>query len=143
MYVEPFFGSGAVLLSRDPSEAEIETVNDKDGLLCNFWRAVKRKPREVAGHADYPVSEIDLEARHQELVDRLGEVADRLRRDARRCDPELAGWWVWGVSQWIGGGWCATRPTAAPDVQPRIPMAEGSNAGRGVHRKRRGWTRDF
>lgn len=32
-YVEPFFGSGAVLLGR-PHEPGIETVNDKDGFLC-------------------------------------------------------------------------------------------------------------
>ncbi|MGB9619722.1 MAG: DNA adenine methylase [Armatimonadota bacterium] len=36
-YVEPFFGSGAVLLARPDEHCwwdKIETVNDKDGLLC-------------------------------------------------------------------------------------------------------------
>mgnify|MGYP000954199639 FL=1 len=32
-YIEPFFGSGAVLLAR-PHAPQIETVNDADGLLC-------------------------------------------------------------------------------------------------------------
>jgi DNA adenine methylase len=36
-YVEPFAGSLAVLLAR-PHDAKIETVNDKDGLISNFWR---------------------------------------------------------------------------------------------------------
>ena len=35
-YVEPFFGSGAVLLNRPQPFAGPETVNDKDGLVANF-----------------------------------------------------------------------------------------------------------
>lgn len=31
-YVEPFFGSGAVLLGRPGGAGSTETVNDKDGL---------------------------------------------------------------------------------------------------------------
>ena len=37
-YVEPFFGSGAVLLGC-PWPGHTETVNDVDALLANFWRA--------------------------------------------------------------------------------------------------------
>lgn len=67
-YVEPFFGSGAVLLGR-PTDARTETVNDLDGLLCNFWRAAAQAPEAVAAAADWPVSECDLSARHLELVE--------------------------------------------------------------------------
>jgi hypothetical protein len=66
-YVEPFAGSLAVLLAR-PSTPKVETVNDKDGLIANFWRAVKAAPDEVARWADWPVNEADLHARHQWLV---------------------------------------------------------------------------
>src|SRR5689334_12022497 len=34
-YVEPFFGSGAILLNA-PNPGHTETVNDADGLLANF-----------------------------------------------------------------------------------------------------------
>ena len=71
VYVEPFFGSGAVLLSR-PHAPRIETVNDADGLLVHFWRSLRADPEAVAQHADYPVSEIDLHGRHRELVRRAG-----------------------------------------------------------------------
>ena len=144
VYVEPFFGSGAVLLSR-PSEPGIETVNDADGLLVHFWRALRSAPSEVARHADYPVSEIDLHARHRELVRRAGEVREQLEADPRWFDAELAGWWVWGLSQWIGGGWCSPvrskdsargaaefpqrRPnltTAGTGVQRQMPEVRGS-----------------
>ena len=46
-YVEPFFGSGAVLLNRpgwQPEASWIETVNDRDGFVANFWRAVSSDP---------------------------------------------------------------------------------------------------
>ena len=49
-YVEPFFGSGAMLLGR-PHEARIETVNDKDGFVANFWRALQWDPEQVASTA--------------------------------------------------------------------------------------------
>ena len=51
-YVEPFFGSGAMLLAR-PSEhfdtdgARTETVNDLDGMVANFWRALAADPAAV------------------------------------------------------------------------------------------------
>jgi hypothetical protein len=45
-----------VLLGR-PSEPKIETVNDADAYLSNFWRAVAADPDEVARWADWPVNE--------------------------------------------------------------------------------------
>ena len=42
-YVEPFFGSGAVMLDRPP-EAKIETINDLDCMVANFLRALKPDP---------------------------------------------------------------------------------------------------
>lgn len=62
-YVEPFFGSGAVLLGR-PTEAGIETINDLDCMVANFWRALQHDPESVAFHADWPVNEADQHARH-------------------------------------------------------------------------------
>lgn len=62
-YVEPFFGSGAVLLGR-PTPARSETVNDLDCYLSNFWRAVTAEPAAVAAAADWQVNEADLHARH-------------------------------------------------------------------------------
>ena len=50
-YVEPFAGSLAVLLARNPKRIGIETVNDADGLLANFWRAVQADPERVAKYA--------------------------------------------------------------------------------------------
>jgi DNA adenine methylase len=105
--VDPFAGSLAVLLAR-PHAPKVETVNDVDALLCNFWRALQADPEAVARHADWPVSEVDLHARHLWLLDRKADVA-RLIADPDWHDAKIAGWWVWGLCCWIGSGWCSGR----------------------------------
>ena len=44
-YVEPFAGSLAVLLAKPPSP--METVNDLDGDLMNFWRVLRDDPADL------------------------------------------------------------------------------------------------
>lgn len=45
-YLEPFFGIGAVLFSKPPSA--IETVNDIDGDITNFFTVLRERPEELA-----------------------------------------------------------------------------------------------
>ena len=85
-YVEPFFGSGAVLLNRPLPFDGVETVNDWDGLVANFWRALQHEPHLVAGYADNPVNENDLHARHA-----LGIIGVQYR-DPRNVCALLAYW---------------------------------------------------
>src|SRR5262249_2941935 len=85
-YVEPFFGSGAVLLNGPLPEGEKrpvggETVTDFDGLVCNFWRAVQAEPKAVAKWSDWPVNENDANARHAWLVERKDTLQARLEGD--------------------------------------------------------------
>jgi DNA adenine methylase len=136
-YVELFFGSGAVLLGR-PHDPGIETVNDKDCYLANFWRAIAHDPESVAHYADWPVNEADLHARHLWLV-KQADFRERMMTDPDYYDSKIAGWWVWGLSQWIGGGWCQVRqgPHHSDDgveVSRRRPHI--SDSGMGVHRQR-------
>ena len=49
-YVEPFAGSAAMLLAAPPDAARIETINDFDGFVANFWRAIAHAP-DAAAHA--------------------------------------------------------------------------------------------
>ena len=107
-YIEPFAGSLAALLGRpDPGRRVTETVNDLDGNLVNFWRAVRADPDAVAQHADWPVSELDLTARHYWLVTTMPERRLRIEADADYHCAKAAGWWVWGICAWIGSGWCS------------------------------------
>lgn len=103
-YVEPFAGSLAVLLGR-PTQPRIETVNDIDCYLANFWRATVWAPVEVAAASDWPVNEADLHARHKWLVDQEA-FRERMKTEPEFFDARVAGWWVWGLCQWIGSGWC-------------------------------------
>jgi len=121
-YVDPFAGSLAVLLAR-PHEPGIETVNDKDCMISNFWRAIQKDPEQVAKWADWPVSEVDLYARHKWLIG----AKHQLENDPNHCNFQLAGWWVWGLSSWIGGGWCSYLNNRRPCL---------NSAGQGINRRR-------
>lgn len=145
-YVEPFFGSGAVLFLRPDGAGAIETVNDADGLLANFWRSIQADPAGVANHADWPVNEADLHARHLWLLGERERLTERLMGDAEYFDAKAAGWWVWGQCCWIGSGWCSGNgPWQSVDgiltnvrntgqgVNRQLPHL--GNTGKGVNRK--------
>lgn len=126
-YVEPFCGSLAMLLGRPGGPGKIETVNDADRFLANFWRAVRHAPLDVAKHADWPVNEADLHARHLWLVNQ-GEFRERMHTEPDYFDAKIAGYWVWGICQWIGGGWCAEPKNR------KHPNLDG--IGKGIHADR-------
>ena len=44
-YCEPFAGSAALLLNRPPSP--VETYNDLDGEVCNFFRVLRDAPEDL------------------------------------------------------------------------------------------------
>ncbi|HEX8030307.1 MAG TPA: DNA adenine methylase [Vicinamibacterales bacterium] len=162
-YNEPFAGSLAVLLGR-PHAPRVETVNDLDCYLANFWRALQAVPDEVAYWADGPVNEADLHSRHRWLVERGRRRVLRCARDPHYFDPKIAGWWVWGQCLWIGSGWCqsprsvernkgtrpalthgngitsertaSTRSGERPWMQSKRPAASRSGTSVGVHGKR-------
>ena len=117
-YVEPFAGSLAVLLRR-PKDHQYgedlyniwptETVNDKDGFISNLWRAIQADPDKVIHYADWPVSEVDLHARHSWLNARREKLTRKLEGDPAFYSSKVAGWWLWGISCWIGSGWCSGK----------------------------------
>jgi DNA adenine methylase len=143
-YVEPFFGSGAVLLAR-PEPRGTETINDMDGFIINFWRAIKHDPEQVIFWADYPESEADLRARHGWLANRKDRLLWSLE-DPDSYDPKIAGWWVWGINQWFGCGFCSGKgPYISNGVhimkKTKDNMGDGFRfpliraRGGGIHRK--------
>ena len=130
-YVEPFFGSGAVLFGR-PDVRGVETVSDLDGYVANAWRAMRADPDAVAEHAHHPVNENDLHARHAWLVRQRDTLRERLEGDPDFYDAKIAGWWIWGMSCWIGSGFCSGKgPWRVEDG--RLVRAVGEE---GVNRQR-------
>ena len=146
-FVEPFAGSLAVLLDRPTTHIHsVETVNDVDAYICNFWRAVRADPEGVAREADRPVNENDLLAMHVWLVNTGRERIAHLEADVDFYDVRVAGLWVAGICMWIGSGWCSghgpwtsvdgllTKGTPGQGVNRQLPHL--GNPGRGVNRKR-------
>lgn len=144
-YVEPFAGSLATLLLRPWGPGKNETVNDRDCYLANWWRAVQHDPERVAFYADWPVNEADLHARHRWLVGQT-EFRERMLHDPDFYDPRIAGWWVWGISLWIGSGWCSMpewvgrsgvidRKTRGIHPEKWAKRPNLHRGGNGVHRK--------
>jgi DNA adenine methylase len=135
-YVEPFCGSAAMLLA-NPAPCSLEVINDMNFYIANFWRCIKYQPDAVYVEQDYPVSHVDLDARHVWLTNpaRVAELRAKLA-DPEWCgDARIAGWWVWGQCCWIASGWCEKEviSDAGMGVQSRIPHI--SNAGMGVQSK--------
>ncbi len=125
-YVEPFAGSLAVLLGR-PTAPRIETVNDLDCYVANFWRAVAADPEAVARWADWPVNEADLHARHKWLVTRK-EWRERMKTDPDHYDARVAGWWLWGIG-------CTANSASwlRPTPQRSRPKVSAHVKGCGIH----------
>ncbi len=142
-YVEPFCGGCGLLLNRPPDHTGyVETVNDAWAFLSNFWRSVQLAPHEVARWCDWPVSEIDLTARHGWLLDQAERVEANLLADPDWYDAKVAGWWCWGLCSWIGWGWCIRPKRKSPVKQLSGESAALTRNARptmrlqGVHRRR-------
>ncbi len=111
LYVEPFFGSGAMLLNRPAKHfhskiKNMELVNDISCYLANFWRAIKQDPKGVSAYAVDPLNEADLHARHMWLVSKHDKLHNKIMADPFWFSTRVAGWWVWGQSCWLGRLWC-------------------------------------
>ena len=130
-YVEPFCGSAAMLLGA-PEGKRVETINDFDGFVSNFWRAIAYDPEIVAHYADWPVNENDLLARHVWLVRQRKELTDKLHADPMYYDPKVAGWWCWGASNWIGSGWCTGDGPWVKHDDRIVNKKDLGDAGEGV-----------
>ena len=134
-YVEPFAGSLAVLLGRPDGERGTETVNDADGMIANFWRAVAADPEAVGAAADWPVNETDLSARHLWLVRQRDAMTERLQVDPDHFDAKIAGWWAWGLCAWIGSGWCSGEGPWTSDGERWVDRRDLGDAGQGINRQ--------
>jgi len=144
-YIEPFFGSGAVLLARPTPFEGVETINDKDRFVANFWRAVHFDSDAVTAWCDWPVNETDLESRHYWLITDGTKRLESILGDPLGFDAQIAGWWCWGICSWIGSGWCAGKgpwqwtgeawaKRDGAGVNRQLPHL--GNAGMGINRQR-------
>ena len=117
VYAEPFYGSGACLLARPGGAGPREIACDRNGGLINFWRAVEWGDiDELCYWLTWPTFHHDLSARHIWLRQWLTDHRDQLAAEPEFFDTRAAGWWVWGMSLWIGGQWCDVDDNRRPSV---------------------------
>lgn len=75
VYLEPFFGGGAVLFNKPP--APLETVNDLDSSVVNLFRVIRDNPEELARAIEFtPFAREEFYLCHEKTGDPL--------EDARR-----------------------------------------------------------
>lgn len=147
-YVEPFCGSCAMLLSRPASHVRrVETVNDKDGMLVNVWRAIRYAPDEVARECAIPVMECELHARLATTKARMTpDFVSWIEGDERHFDAHLAANWLYCTCASIGTCWNDDGPWHIVDGRlVKVPRTRGvginrelphiGDMGRGINRK--------
>ena len=96
-YVEPFSGMLGVLLQRPRHRREI--VNDLDGDLINWWRAVRDYPRELGDRLDW--SPGWSAALFGEAVDVINEAWDVRLFSAEECVTHA--WYFTLAVHWVRG----------------------------------------
>jgi len=107
--IDAFTGSSSWILASPPVAYEI--VNDLDGYVVNYLRAVKYAPEAVAQHLDFPRAELELIAYHHYTRDRLTELVSRLGGDPEYYDPVIAARWAYVMAHKYdpslnkSGGW--------------------------------------
>lgn len=123
-YVEPFAGSLSVLFA-NPNIPKVETVNEIDPFISNFYRSIAKDPDGVAKYADYPVHETEIHARHSWLVSQAtNKFHLKMNSDPDYFDAKIAGYWVYGMCGSVGNNWLNTKGLKA------LPLL--SSAGGGI-----------
>jgi DNA adenine methylase len=114
VYLEPYFGSGAVFFTKEP--ARLETINDLDGDVVNLFRIIRDRPEDLARAAALtPWARAEhLNAWEQQ---RTGEPVE----DARRFLVRI--WMNHGMRVRRRGGWAHATglKTTTGGISPRVP----------------------
>lgn len=107
VYCELFFGSGAVLFNKVP--AKIETVNDLDDNVINYFQVIRNSPEELIRRIEltpYGRTEYD-KAFHENLSD---DEIEKARKFAVRC------WMGFGCSNRYKNGFRSSQQSNSPNT---------------------------
>ena len=101
LYVEPFFGGGAVFFAKEPHKAEV--INDKNDLLITFYRVLKK---------DFPALKREIDATLYSRSE-LARADAVLKNPFNKTEVEIAhAVWVSSVQSFghaWGAGWAYSK----------------------------------
>jgi len=118
VYLEPFFGSGAVFFNKPP--VGIETINDIDGNVVNLFKVIREKPAELARLINLTPWARD---EYLQSYQRIGDPLEDARRFLVRC------WQAYASKTGYKTGWrhsaqglCPNMPEQWAKIPERIMM---------------------
>ena len=114
VYLEPFFGSGAVFFNKVP--ADTETINDLDGNVVNLFRVIRDNPIELAAMIEMtPWSRAEYDTVRSTMP--RGNALEDARRFLVRC------WQAFGAKTSMQTGWAFDRTGTVykPKLWARLP----------------------
>jgi len=116
VYLEPFFGSGAIFFKKPP--AYIETINDVDGDIVNLFKVCREYPEELA--AAINLTPFAREEFNSCYNTENGNPVERARRTLVRYHQSFgtsnSSRNSWKNTQTAGGPRCATMWNYLPDT---------------------------
>jgi DNA adenine methylase len=109
MYLEPFFGSGAIFFSKKPCNTEI--LNDLDGEIVNLFKCIRDNPEELANMVYFtPYSREE----YKQSYGRSGTDIERARQFIVRANMARAG------MQYYSSGWRHAGPVLGERCKQRV-----------------------
>lgn len=105
IYLEPYFGSGAVFFNKTP--ARIETLNDLDGNVVNYFRVIREHWEELAAQLEMTPYSREEYCRAFEYDPEESDV-ERARKFAVRC------WMGFGCSNLYQNGFRSSQQRTSP-----------------------------
>ncbi|MCM1494716.1 MAG: DNA adenine methylase [Bacteroides sp.] len=107
VYLEPYFGSGAVFFNKIPSR--IETINDLDDSVVNFFHVLREYPDELTAKLELtPYARKEYEDAF--IVNENDDIIELARKFAVKC------WMGFGCSNRYRNGFRTSQQRTSPDT---------------------------
>lgn len=105
VYLEPYFGSGAVFFNKEP--VKIETINDLDGNVVNYFKVIREHPEKLVAQLTMTPYSRDEYDRSFEVIDGESDI-ERARKFAVKC------WQGFGCSNLYRNGFRTSQQSNSP-----------------------------